>query len=291
MQNLRQNPNIAPDAPNAPDTSHAARLVTAAIGIPLVLAVVWLGGVAFALVVGVLALVGMRELELAHRKASTPLAAFLAYPALLLILGLAADYALTGELANPSAPTLFFTLWLLPVTLLVLGVLAYGARGKVSLISIALTNFVVLYVGLFAFLILLRGLPRGGLHLFWVVLLGVWAGDSFAYFGGRKWGRTPLSSLSPKKTREGTAIGVLASLLLCTALAVWFGFGVAHGLALGVLVALAAPLGDLAESFWKRELGIKDLGALLPGHGGVLDRCDSLLFAAFVVYLYELWRI
>jgi phosphatidate cytidylyltransferase len=286
------NPPSKPNpTPTTSDASHTARLLTAAIGIPLVLAVVWLGGATFVLVVGVLALIGLRELELAHRKASTPLAACIAYPALLLILGLAADYAFTGELARGSAPALFFGLWMVPVALLVLGVLAYGARGKVSLISIALTNLVVLYVGLFAFLILLRGFPRGGLHLFWIVLLGVWAGDSFAYFGGRKWGKAPLTVLSPKKTREGTAAGVLASLLLCMALAVWFGFGLAHGLVLGVLIALTAPLGDLAESFWKRELGIKDLGALLPGHGGVLDRCDSLLFAAFAVYLYEMWRL
>jgi phosphatidate cytidylyltransferase len=274
-----------------PDASQRARILTAAIGIPLVLAVVWWGGAAFALVVGALALLGLRELELAHRKASTPLVACIAYPTLLLFLGFVADYALTGEWARNSVAALLFGVWVIEVVLLATGVLAAGLPNRITLTSLAFTQFAVLYVGLFAFLILLRGLPHRGLPLFSIVLLGVWAGDSFAYFGGRKFGKTPLSSLSPKKTREGTAIGVLASLLLCTALAVWLGYGVAHGLILGMLIALATPLGDLAESFWKRELGIKDLGTLLPGHGGVLDRCDSLLFAAFVVYLYELWRM
>jgi phosphatidate cytidylyltransferase len=269
----------------------AARLVTAAIGIPIVLYLVWQGGLVFGAVVGVLALIAMRELELAHRKASTPLVSFIAYPAVLAILVIAAIYAQVGVRTHPGAPLLFFSLWLVPVALLTLGVLAYRERGKISLFSLALTNFAVLYVGLFAFLILLRGFPGGGPHLFWIVLIGVWTGDSFAYFGGRKWGKRPLTSLSPKKTREGIIIGVLLSFLVCSGLALWFHFGIVNAILLGVLIALAAPLGDLAESFWKRELEIKDLGALFPGHGGVLDRCDSLLFASFVVYLFALWRL
>jgi phosphatidate cytidylyltransferase len=269
----------------------AARLVTAAIGIPIVLWLVAQGGWMFSAVVGVLALIGMRELELAHRKASTPLVAFLAYPAMLAIIVIAAIYAHVGVRTHPGAPLVFFSLWLVPVALLTLGVLAYRERGKISLFSLALTNFAVMYVGLFAFLILLRGFPGGGPHLFWIVLIGVWTGDSFAYFGGRKWGKTPLTSLSPKKTREGIFIGVLLSCVIFSGLALWFSFAIGKAVFLGVLVAHAAPLGDLAESFWKRELDVKDLGALFPGHGGVLDRCDSLLFASFVVYLFALWRL
>jgi phosphatidate cytidylyltransferase len=265
--------------------------LTAAIGIPIVLFLVWRGGGAFAVVVALLALIGMRELELAHRKASTPLVSLVAYPALLIILFLAWFYARVGVRTQVGAPLLFFSLWTMPVALLTLAVLAYRAHGKLSLASLALTQFAVMYAGLFAFLILLRSFPGGGLQLFWIVIFGVWTGDSIAYFAGRRFGKTTLTVLSPKKTREGAMAGALGSFLVCLAIALFFRFRFMDGVATAVLVTLAAPVGDLAESFWKRELGIKDLGALLPGHGGVLDRCDSLLFSTFAVYLYALWRL
>ena len=272
-------------------SSDRTRLVTAAIGIPLVLLVVWLGSWPFGLVVGVLALIALRELEAACERAGTPLVAGIAYAVLILILLLAQFYVLAGLRTHWGAPLVFFLVWFVPVALLVAGVLAYDPPQRISLITIALTQLAVSYVGLFAFLILLRGFAGGGQHLFWIVLTGVWVGDSASYFFGRKFGKTPLTPLSPNKTLEGTVAGVVAALLVCVLVANSFGFGWGHALALGALISLAAPLGDLVESFWKRELQIKDLGTILPGHGGVLDRCDSLLFAAFAVYLYALWRI
>jgi phosphatidate cytidylyltransferase len=260
------------------------RYLTAAVGIPIVLGLVWLGGTAFVVVIAILALLAMRELELACRKAQAPVAAVVAYPALLFILMVTWRFASAGERLHADA----VWIWLLPMAMLAAGVLLFGTRQKISLVSIALTLLAVVYVGVFAFLILLRLFPAGGLHLFWIVLLGVWTSDSAAYFVGRKFGTRPLTSLSPGKTREGLAAGVLAAVILCGALAMYFGFAFYHALALGVLVALSAPLGDLIESFWKRELNAKDMGAILPGHGGVLDRCDSLLLACFVVYLYAL---
>lgn len=261
-----------------------SRYLTAAIGIPLVLALVWLGGVAFFVVIAILALLGMRELELACRRTSTPVVAFIAYPALLLILAITWMFAREGERLHADA----VWLWMLPLVMLVAGVLAFGVRQKISLLSIALTQLAVFYVGLFAFLILVRLFPGGGLYLFWIVLLGVWTSDTAAYFAGRKFGKTKLTPLSPGKTLEGLLAGVLATVVVCVALALYFQYAAWHALALGVLIALAAPMGDLVESFWKRELDAKDMGAILPGHGGVLDRCDSLLLASTVVYLYAL---
>ena len=179
-------------------------------------------------------------------------------------------------------------LWLLPVVALVAGVLFYGTRRRVTLVSLALTQFALFYVGLFAFIILLRLFPSGGKQLFLIVLFGVWASDTAAYFAGRSIGKTRLTTLSPGKTREGLVAGILVTIAICLGLALAFGFNPVHGLAIGTLIALAAPLGDLVESLWKRELGAKDMGAVLPGHGGILDRCDSLLLASFVVYLYAL---
>lgn len=261
-----------------------ARYLTAAIGIPLVLGVVWLGGLAFSIVIALLALASIRELELACRRAQAPLVGFLAYPALLLILGLTWSFAREGERLHADA----VWLWLLPVAALVAGVLFYGKRRQITLVSLALTQLAVFYVGLFAFIILLRLFPGGGWHLFLIVLFGVWASDTAAYFAGRSFGKVRLTTLSPGKTREGLVAGILVTIAVCVGLAQAFGFGILHGLAIGALVALAAPLGDLIESFWKRELGAKDMGAVLPGHGGILDRCDSLLLASFMVYLYAL---
>jgi len=264
-----------------------SRYLTAAIGIPLVLFLVWLGGTAFVVVITILALLGLRELELACKSASTPLVSVVAYSFLLAILFFAWRYAIAGDRSHADA----IWLWLLPVALMLLGVLSFGAHGKVSLASIALTQLAVFYVGLFSFLLLLRFFPVGNGALLWLVLIGVWTSDSAAFFAGRAFGKTKLTPLSPGKTREGFVIGVLATVAVCVGLSLSFHFGFTQGLAMGILIALAAPLGDLIESFWKRELDVKDMGALFPGHGGVLDRCDSILLASFAVYLYAFWQL
>lgn len=143
--------------------------------------------------------------------------------------------------------------------------------------------------------ILLRNLDAG---LLWtgLALVLVWANDSAAYLGGRSFGRTPFfASLSPKKTWEGAICGTLAAVAVgfltpavaalgpefLSPLADLSALGLA---ALGFLVSLAGPAGDLSQSFIKRQVGVKDSGNLIPGHGGILDRTDSLLFAAPVVY-------
>lgn len=264
-----------------------SRYLTAAIGIPLVLFIVWLGGPLFSVVVAILAILALRELELACRRADTPIASVVAYPFLLAILLVTWRYAVAGDRSHADAPWL----WILPVALLVGGVLCFGTKHKISLASVALTQLSVFYAGLFSFLLLLRFFPVGNGALVWIVLLGVWTSDTAAFFAGRAFGKHPLTPLSPGKTREGFIAGVLATVAMCCALAIAFHFSLRHGLAIGVLVALAAPLGDLVESFWKRELDTKDMGALFPGHGGVLDRCDSLLLASFVVYLYAFWQL
>lgn len=264
-----------------------SRYLTAAIGIPLVVGLVWLGGTMYCVVVALLALAALRELELVCRRTETPLVSFIAYPALLLVLGVTWNFARLGERLHADA----IWTWLLPIISLIAGVLLYGTRRRVTLASLALTQLAVFYVGLFAFLILLRLFPAGGFRLLLIVLLGVWASDTAAYFAGRALGKARLTSLSPGKTREGFIAGILVTLAVCLGLAQAFGFGFLHGTAIGMLVALAAPLGDLIESFWKRELGAKDMGAILPGHGGVLDRCDSLLLASLAVYLYVWWQL
>ncbi len=126
-------------------------------------------------------------------------------------------------------------------------------------------------------------------HWLMYALLLNWAGDSGAYFVGRKFGRHKLASrVSPKKSWEGAAASVVVSVLIAGAYLVRAVPGVSVVLAVGLtaLANIAGQLGDLAESAMKRGAGVKDSGALLPGHGGFLDRVDSTLFALPVIYAY-----
>jgi phosphatidate cytidylyltransferase len=260
------------------------RVATALIGIPLVALIVHFGGPVFNVVVVLLALLSLRELEAAARTKSTPFVAAVAYPVLLFMLLAGWKLSVAADIDLVSPPLV----WVVPFALLIWAVLSYGTRQRVSLASVALTQLAIFYVGLFMFLILLRARSLDGSTLVWLTLLGVWAGDIVAYYAGRALGRRKLTPLSPGKTVEGVVAGFAATIAVCLIVAHLSRIGWQHGLAMGVLIGIAAPIGDLAESFWKRELGVKDLGTLLPGHGGVLDRCDSLLFAVFVVYCYAL---
>jgi phosphatidate cytidylyltransferase len=170
-----------------------------------------------------------------------------------------------------------------------------------SLVSWAFTFTGAAYIGwlLSAFILLhqldtpLRGGPLEALGIppgaAWVmlVLAITWIQDSAAYFVGRSVGRHQMAPLlSPKKSWEGFAGGLLASLITALVAVPILGLPISYLAAalIGIAAGIAGPIGDLGESLIKRQVGVKDSGDLIPGHGGILDRIDSLLFTAPVVY-------
>jgi phosphatidate cytidylyltransferase len=160
------------------------------------------------------------------------------------------------------------------------------AAPRGSIFGITVTLLGVWWVGLaLAHAVLLRDLPHGG-GILTDVVVGTFVGDSGAYLGGRSFGRRPLApQISPNKTVEGLLIG-----LLCAVVGVWFAslyqpwFHKGDAILLGVGVAIAAPIGDLFESYLKRQCGVKDSGRVFGAHGGALDRLDAVLFSVVVSY-------
>jgi len=161
-----------------------------------------------------------------------------------------------------------------------------------AMLDAAMTTFFpVLFVGLpFAFVVGLRVIPgENGPDLLLLAMVCVTLSDAGAYYVGSAFGTHRMAPLiSPGKSWEGAAGGVLASVAGALLAHVWFfqRLSLAHAVVLGVVLCAAGILGDLAESMLKRAAGVKDSSALLPGHGGVLDRLDSLLVAAPVLYYY-----
>ena len=147
--------------------------------------------------------------------------------------------------------------------------------------------FGALYIGVgLGHFLLIRNLAEGDLLVFFVILV-TWAADTAAYYTGKTMGRRPLAPrLSPKKTVEGFVGGLLGAVFVAGLSHFWFFpfLTLVECVIIGVLLAILGLLGDLAESYFKRNSGVKDSGTLIPGHGGVLDRLDSLLFTGPAFY-------
>ena len=127
-----------------------------------------------------------------------------------------------------------------------------------------------------------------GLGATLLTFMCIWAADIGAYFVGKYFGKTPLSGISPKKTVEGAIFGITASIVVGIAVAYYINLPEFYltGAALGSLIGIASLLGDLTESMLKRDAGVKDSGDIIPGHGGILDRTDSYIFTAPLVYYF-----
>ena len=151
--------------------------------------------------------------------------------------------------------------------------------------------FGICYIGIcLGHLLLIRKLEYGDLLIFFVLIV-TWAADTGGYYIGASMGKRPIAPrLSPKKTVEGFVAGIIFSVVLAVVSHVWFLplLSIQDCIIIGILLACVGLLGDLAESAFKRSAGVKDSGSLIPGHGGILDRIDSLLLTAPAFYYYIL---
>jgi phosphatidate cytidylyltransferase len=257
-------------------TDLASRVLVAVIGLPLVLGMVWLGHWYLFALVAVAGVVALHELY-TMAKPLRPI-------------GIAGHAGLIGVLLALQVST---TTWALGALLGSLG-LAFLLKGVAgtsgsATVSVGTTLLGPVWIGFgLGCILLLRAMPEHGRLAAFTLLLGVFADDTFAYLGGRALGRHKLApALSPGKTLEGFLVGSAACVFV-TFVALYQDrqtyLSIGQALLLGLVIAVAAPAGDLFESMLKRDMGAKDAGSLLGGHGGMLDRIDSILFASVAAF-------
>jgi phosphatidate cytidylyltransferase len=250
------------------------RAATALVLAPIALASIAIGK--WAMIAVLLVVIAGAAYELSRALEPLPFVAALGAGAFPLLLSI--PYHETGVLAGAVVSLPWALLWLAarPETRTLRAVLA------VLLMSLWV-GVPLAHVGLF---------PRSpyGVVLILIAVVGPWISDSGAYFAGRLFGRRLLfPSLSPNKTVEGSVGGLLLTVLIVAPVALQLlDFTIAKALVMGAGVSVSSQCGDLFESSLKRILDVKDLGNFLPGHGGVLDRVDSLLFTAPAVYYISL---
>ncbi|MEE9442675.1 MAG: phosphatidate cytidylyltransferase [candidate division Zixibacteria bacterium] len=261
------------------------RLIVAAIAIPIILFLIFRGGEGFLYFVLLLSGIGIIEYL---RGAEIPVGSpcfFLPFLGVIVSVYLTA----TGQAA--------FGLYCLLGIFLVIGIILATGKDPIKTLHYRLTYIVwgSFYIGLlYPYIYLIRGNaawlePSHGRWWLFFLMGSLWVGDTAAMFFGKQFGKHQLApAVSPNKTIEGFVGGYIGVFIVAAIFKIFWlrEIEIIHFILLSVLIGTFGQLGDLVESLWKRSINIKDSSAIIPGHGGVLDRFDSLLFAAPVVYLY-----
>lgn len=262
----------------------STRVLTSIVLVPVLFVVVWyLPSGYFAALAIIAAAIGQYELyKMARTRGGiTPLA----------LLGI-----VLGALVvlNVYRPLLTYRggpyVWIALCVMAVIAARLFSRRPvEGALDDIAVTVFGIVYVALlFAFQVAIHAGPAGKKWLVFLYLV-IWASDTGAYYVGTAFGKHRLyEKISPKKSVEGLLGGTLASVIVAVLGKLWLvpSLGIIEAAVLGAVLALAGTAGDLSESLIKRSAGVKDSGTIIPGHGGILDRMDSMLFAAPVLFFY-----
>ncbi len=263
----------------------AERLITSVIFIPILFLAVHFGGASFFLMVAGTAIIGLMEFyDLQRNKANPQYETGIIVSLILCISAYRRIY-------SPTSILVFLVFLSLTIEVFKK---SFGRKlERHSAISnVTVTVFGVLYVTfLLSHLFFLR---ERGLRFLYLLFFGTWCSDSAAYFIGKKWGKHKLiPKISINKSIEGAIAGMCASTLVFLIARFWvFDFSLEQSIFLGILIGIFAQMGDLCESLLKRDVETKDSGSFIPGHGGLLDRFDSLLFTApFFYYFLSLYSL
>ncbi|HEX2944573.1 MAG TPA: phosphatidate cytidylyltransferase [Clostridia bacterium] len=289
------------------------RIISAAVAIVLLAGVMYLGSTAIGIAVFILALIGIHEFYNALEKIGFKPVYLVGYLSCLMLLypvvSSLTESGMRAMLGGKSASAggmnaliigmstltggnmLMIAAMLAFAMLVLLFCLMMFSNGRYSLADVAMTLLGITYIPfLFYFVTITRYTSLGYLYI-WLIFIGAWATDTFAYFTGVTIGKTKiLPKISPKKSLEGCIGGVLGCMLAMLLFGLYFKdvlkIPLLHFVILGLLCGVISQIGDWSASAVKRAAGIKDYGNIMPGHGGVLDRLDSILFVAPVVYFY-----
>lgn len=256
------------------------RVITAVLGIPFAIAVLLAGGLSLSITMLVLSIIGIYELYNVVKEQHKPIAIF-GYITVILY------YIFLHQIKDCFIVFLSITITIL-LTIMVIKYPRY------SVVDITITLFGIFYTGVLFSLVVLTRESAEGLFWVWLIPISAWGSDTFAYFTGLTLGKHKLApELSPKKTIEGSlggviGAGILGYVYILIYIAITKSAPEVPTIIVIVAVMLSAgwsQIGDLAASAIKRYFNQKDFGNLLPGHGGVLDRFDSLLFVAPIIYV------
>lgn len=277
-----------------------SRIISALVAIVVASAMILLGGWYFTIGFGVIVFLGQLEIfELVHAKGILPAAKTTLVVSQILLVTAHVSPNLVDALLPLGGTFICFYLLFQPQVATIADVAAsilglfYGGYlpcfwirlrdlGDVSTSSLPLGGY---WPG--SNWSNLGAIPEG-LLITLLAFACIWGSDIGAYIGGKWLGRTPLSNISPKKTVEGAACGMAASMSVAIYGSYMLGWPIwpATGAAFGLIIGTSSLLGDLTESLMKRDAGVKDSGALIPGHGGILDRTDSYVFTGALVYYF-----
>lgn len=266
------------------------RIISGLIALGILLLILFSGKTVFALSIFAISLVAIKEIYNAGKAGGFRPSLPIVYASSIAIL-ISGLNGILFEIEHAKAGLLIMALiYIITAALLVLGVFKFGEFRPQDIGFTLLSIFYVVFM--FSFIPLIRNMENG-IYIIWIIFIGAWGTDTIAYFSGVTFGKHKiLPKVSPKKSLEGSIGGALGCMLLT------LGYGyflvtknivsipLIHFAILGLLNGILSQVGDWIASAIKRTVNIKDYGKIMPGHGGILDRFDSILFIAPILYLY-----